>query len=60
MDEESSGSVRNPEGTNSVDAMATSADFLITYGGHACASGFRVKNEYLDKFKAKLIDYFSK
>lgn len=58
MDTESSGSVRNPEGTNSVDAMATSKDFLITYGGHACASGFRVKNEYLDKFKNRLTEYF--
>lgn len=58
MDEESSGSVRNPEGTNSVDAMATCKDFLITYGGHACASGFRIKNEYLDKFKSRLIEYF--
>ncbi|MCX6721786.1 MAG: DHH family phosphoesterase [Candidatus Staskawiczbacteria bacterium] len=60
MDKESSGSVRNPHGTNSVDAMATCSDFLITYGGHANASGFRVKNEYLDKFKNKLTEYFKK
>ena len=60
MDKESSGSVRNPKGTNSVDAMATCADFLITYGGHANASGFRVKNEYLEKFKNRLTEYFKK
>ncbi len=58
-DKESCGSVRNPKGTNSVDAMKTCNDFLLTYGGHAQASGFRVKNEHLDKFKKCLNDYFS-
>jgi len=58
MDKESCGSVRNPKGTSSVEAMKTCADFLITYGGHACASGFRVKNQDLEKFEKKLIDYF--
>ena len=58
MDKESCGSVRNPKETNSVDAMKTCADFLITYGGHANASGFRVKNEYLDKFEKSLNKYF--
>lgn len=60
MDEESCGSVRNPKGTNSVDAMKTCADFLLTYGGHACASGFRVKNHNLEKFKKCLNDFFKK
>ncbi|MCX6723457.1 MAG: DHHA1 domain-containing protein [Candidatus Staskawiczbacteria bacterium] len=58
MDKESCGSVRNPKGTNSVDAMKTCDSFLMTYGGHAQASGFRVKNEYLDKFKNHLNDFF--
>ncbi len=60
MDKESCGSVRNPKGTNSVDAMKECNAFLITYGGHAQASGFRVKNEHLDKFKDCLSDYFKK
>ena len=60
MDKESCGSVRNPEGSNSVDAMKSCSSFLITYGGHAQASGFRIKNEYLDKFKDCLNDYFKK
>ena len=60
MDKESCGSVRNPKGTNSVDAMKTCADFLITYGGHANASGFRVKNENLEKFRDRLNDFFRK
>jgi single-stranded-DNA-specific exonuclease len=60
MDKESCGSVRNPKGTNSVEAMKTCADFLITYGGHANASGFRVRNEDLEKFRARLNEYFKK
>ncbi len=60
MNEESCGSVRNPKGTSSVDAMKTCADFLITYGGHACASGFRIKNENLEKFETCLNDFFKK
>ena len=60
MDSESCGSVRNPKGTNSVDAMKTCDNFLMTYGGHAQASGFRIKNEHLDKFKDCLNDFFKK
>lgn len=60
MDKESCGSVRNPKGTNSVDAMKSCSSFLITYGGHAMASGFRVKNEDLDKFKDCLNKFFKK
>ena len=60
MDKESCGSVRNPKGTNSVEAMKTCDEFLITYGGHAQASGFRVKNQNLEKFRECLNDYFSK
>ena len=60
MDKESCGSVRNPKPTNSVDAMKSCSDILITYGGHANASGFRVKNENLEKFKTCLIEYFKK
>jgi len=57
-DTESCGSVRNPEGTNSVNAMKTCADFLLTYGGHAQASGFRIKNENLEKFRNSLNEFF--
>jgi len=58
MDAESCGSVRNPKETNSVEAMKTCADFLLTYGGHAQASGFRIKNENLDQFRRCLEGYF--
>ena len=60
MDSESCGSVRNPKPTNSVDAMKSCHDILMTYGGHANASGFRVKNENLHKFEDGLKDYFKK
>ncbi len=60
MDKESCGSVRNPQGTNSVDAMKSCNDLLITYGGHAQASGFRIKNENLEKFKNSLTEFFKK
>ena len=60
MDKESCGSVRNPKGTDSVAAMKECDAFLITYGGHTQASGFRIKNEHLDKFKNCLSDFFRK
>ncbi len=56
---ESLGSVRSPSGYNTVEAMKHCSDLLITYGGHAKASGFRIKNENLEKFRACLLDYFS-
>jgi len=58
--EESYGSVRVPKEVNSVEAMDSCKNLLITYGGHAPASGFRIKNENLDKFKECLIKYFKK
>lgn len=60
LDKESCGSVRNPKGTNSVDAMKECDAFLLTYGGHAQASGFRVKNNDLKRFEKCLSDYFKK
>ena len=61
MDAESCGSVRSlKENQNSVDAMKFCADILITYGGHPKAAGFRIKNENLEEFKRRLIDYFNK
>ncbi|MBI2625153.1 MAG: DHH family phosphoesterase [Candidatus Nealsonbacteria bacterium] len=55
---ESPGSVRAPKGVDSVKAMTSCEKLLVTYGGHPPASGFRVKNENLDKFKSCLIKYF--
>ena len=57
---ETQGGVRAPSGINSVQAMKSCAKLLETYGGHPAASGFRVKNENLEKFKECLINYFRK
>jgi len=59
--EDSQGSVRAPkEGYNVVEAMDTCKSFLMTYGGHPPAAGFRVKNDDLKKFKECLIEYYDK
>ncbi|MBU3896270.1 DHH family phosphoesterase [Patescibacteria group bacterium] len=57
-EKESSGSVRVPRGINSVNAMESCSSLLITYGGHPPASGFRLRNDNLEKFKTGLIKYF--
>lgn len=55
LGEESQGTVRNPSGTDSVSLMKKCKEYLITYGGHSQASGFRIKSENLEKFKNCLI-----
>ena len=52
------GSVRAPSGFHTVHAMERCQDLLERYGGHAQASGFRLKNENLEKFNACLAEYF--
>ena len=56
MIKESEGTVRTPKGINSVSLMKKCSEYLLTYGGHAQASGFRIKNENLEKFKKCLIE----
>src|SRR3989344_2467707 len=59
MDDESAGSVRSlKDGENSVEAMKSCADILITYGGHPKASGFRINNKNLEKFRTCLVKHF--
>lgn len=54
-DKESQGTVRTPPGIDSVALMKKCQKYLITYGGHPQASGFRIKNENLENFKKCLI-----
>jgi len=56
MEKESLGTVRSLTGIDSVDLMKRCKQYLITYGGHPRASGFRIKNSNLKKFKACLIE----
>jgi len=55
MERESQGTVRTPKEVNGVSLMKKCSDLLMTFGGHAQAAGFRVKNENLEKFKSCLI-----
>ncbi len=55
LEKEAQGTVRTPTGTNSVTLMKKCQKYLITYGGHPQASGFRIKSENLEKFKDCLI-----
>jgi single-stranded-DNA-specific exonuclease len=60
LEKESVGSVRMPSGGDSVALMKKCKKLLITYGGHPMASGFRVKNENLEKFRDCLIKNYKK
>lgn len=55
MEKESHGTVRTPPEINGVELMKNCKDLLISFGGHPQASGFRIKNENLDKFKECLL-----
>lgn len=57
-DKNSQGSVRAPDGFNTVEAMKSCSKLLSTYGGHPKASGFKVSNKNITKFKNCLIKYF--
>ncbi|PIU14184.1 hypothetical protein COT20_02905 [bacterium (Candidatus Gribaldobacteria) CG08_land_8_20_14_0_20_39_15] len=55
LEKESQGTVRVPSGIDSVALMKKCSKYLLTYGGHPLASGFRIKNENLEKFKKCLL-----
>jgi single-stranded-DNA-specific exonuclease len=57
---ESRGAVRTPAGVNGVEMMKKCAEHLLTYGGHAPAAGFTIKNENLEKFKECLLRNYEK
>ena len=59
LEKESQGTVRTPKEIDSVALMKKCKKYLITYGGHPQASGFRIKNENLEKFKRCLIKNYT-
>jgi single-stranded-DNA-specific exonuclease len=59
LESESQGTVRSVDDIDSVALMKNCKDLLITFGGHPKASGFRIKNSNLGKFKTCLIDHLS-
>lgn len=60
METESHGTVRTPKEINGVELMKKCKEYLISFGGHPQASGFRIKNENLEKFKECLLKNFLK
>ncbi len=56
--DKSKGAVRAPSDVNAVDVMSKNSDILETFGGHPPAAGFVVKNENIEEFKKRLIEYF--
>jgi single-stranded-DNA-specific exonuclease len=55
LEKEAQGTVRTPSGIDSVSLMKKCSKYLLTYGGHPLAAGFRIKNEDLENFKKCLI-----
>jgi len=60
LEKESQGTVRTPREINSVLLMKKCSKNLLTYGGHPLASGFRIKNKNLEKFKECLVKHFTR
>jgi single-stranded-DNA-specific exonuclease len=60
LDDYSQGTVRSTDAIDSVALMKNCKDLLVTFGGHPKASGFRVKNENLEKLKTCLIENINK
>jgi single-stranded-DNA-specific exonuclease len=55
----SRGSVRTPQGIDSVEILKKSSQFLLEgFGGHPPAAGFAIRNENLESWKKYLQDYF--
>ncbi len=54
------GSVRVLSDQDSVEAMASCKEHLLSFGGHAAAAGFTLKEKNIEKFKSCLIKYFKK
>lgn len=59
MQKESLGTVRAPSGVDTVVLMKRCSKYLLTFGGHPQASGFRIKNENLEEFKKCLIKNYA-
>jgi len=58
MNQESQGTVRTPKGIDSISLMKKCSKYPLTYGGHPQASGFRIRNKNLEKFKKCLIENY--
>ena len=51
------GSARSIPGYNISEGIASCAEHLVSYGGHAAAAGFSLKGDSFEAFRAGLIDH---
>lgn len=58
MEKESHGTVRAPSFINIVELMKRCQKYLISFGGHPQAAGFRIKNENLEDFEKCLLENY--
>jgi len=56
----SQGAIRTPPGINGIESLKWCGRWLVSFGGHPQAGGFKIKNENLNEFKNCLIEYFKK
>ncbi len=57
-DTDSLGSARLPKGLNGVKALGSAKDYLITYGGHPVACGFKLLNKNQDRVRELLSKFY--
>jgi len=53
----SKGSARSVEGFSIVDALASTKDLLLSYGGHPQAAGFTIETKKIPQFRISLQNY---
>lgn len=58
--EVSKGSARSIPGFNIVEAIRSSAEFLVDGGGHPMAAGFTIRTEHIEVFRKKISAYAAK
>lgn len=58
--EVSKGSARSIPGFNIVEAIRSSAEFLVDGGGHPMAAGFTIRTEHIEVFRKKISAYAEK
>lgn len=51
------GSARSPNGVHLHAALSACSEYLLGYGGHACAAGLKIAETQIDAFRAAFCDY---
>ena len=53
------GSARSPNGLNLHAALAACSEYLLAFGGHACAAGLTIDESRVDAFRAAFCEHAS-